>query len=77
MAGEGITGVVSTAVDAMRSTPLAVALLMVNLGFLLFAGFIAKEATQNTRIREQQHMELVLAILKNCAPAALGGTKEP
>jgi hypothetical protein len=52
MAGEGITGVVSTAVDAMRST-------------------------QNTRIREQQHMELVLAILKNCAPAALGGTKEP
>jgi ABC-type amino acid transport system permease subunit len=77
MVGENITGVVSTAVDAMRSTPLAVALLMVNLGFLLFAGYIAHEATRNTRAREQQHMELVLAILKGCAPSAIGGTKEP
>jgi hypothetical protein len=68
---EGITGVVSTAVDAMRSTPLAVALLMVNLGFLAFSGYIAHEATKNTRMREQQHMELVLAILKECAPKSL------
>jgi hypothetical protein len=71
MVGENITGVASTAIDAMRSTPLAVALLLVNVGFLLFAGYIASEASKNTRVREQQHTDLILAILKECAPKSL------
>jgi hypothetical protein len=73
----GITAVATSTIDAMKSTPLAVALLAVNMGFLGFTTYLVSEATKNARIREAAHNELVLAILKECAPATVGGIKEP
>jgi len=73
----GITEVATSTIDAMKSTPLAVALLAVNLGFLGFTTYLVSEASKNARSREVSHNELVLAILKECAPGTVGGTKEP
>ena len=73
----GITEVATSTIDAMKSTPLAVALLAVNLGFLGFTTYLVSEASKNGRSREVSHNELVLAILKECAPGTVGGTKEP
>jgi len=49
----------------------------VNLGFLGFTTYLVSEASKNARSREVSHNELVLAILKECAPGTVGGTKEP
>ena len=73
----GITEVATSTIEAMKSTPLAVALLAVNLGFLGFTTYLVSEASKNARSREVSHNELVLAILKECAPGTVGGTKEP
>jgi len=73
----GITEVATSTIEAMKSTPLAVALLAVNMGFLGFTTYLTSEASKNARERDKTHTELVLAILKECAPSAIGGTKEP
>jgi len=73
----GITEVATSTIEAMKGTPLAVALLAVNLGFLGFTTYLTSEASRNARDRDKTHTELVLAILRECAPATVGGTKEP
>lgn len=47
------------AVGAMASTPLAIALLLVNVGFLGFAGYVLGEVAEGARTRNATQMELI------------------
>jgi len=51
--------VAGSAIEAMKSTPLAIALLIVNVGFLGFAGYILGEVAENSRERNNAQLELV------------------
>ena len=56
---ESASKVASSAFDAMRSTPLAIALLVVNIGFLAFAGYVLGKVAQNAAERNQSQTELI------------------
>jgi hypothetical protein len=51
--------VVSSTLDAMKSTPLAIALLVVNVGFLGFAAYVLGEVASNARERNTSQTELI------------------
>ena len=51
--------VATVTVDAMRSSPLAIALLLVNVGFLAFAGYVLGEVAANASERNKQQMDLI------------------
>jgi hypothetical protein len=54
------TGKIATsAIDAMKSTPLAVALLVVNVGFLGFAAYVLGEVAANASERNKAQVELI------------------
>jgi hypothetical protein len=65
-------GKVGTAtVNAMSSQPLAIALLVVNIGFLAFAGYVLGEVAANAQERNKGQMELIEKLVRdaqNCAP---------
>lgn len=46
-------------VDAMKSTPLAIALLIVNVGFLGFAAYVLGEVAANASERNKAQSELI------------------
>jgi hypothetical protein len=54
-AGKVATG----ALDAMRSVPLAIALLIVNIGFLVFFAYIASSVASNSQERNKTQMDLI------------------
>jgi len=59
----------TAAVGAMAGTPLAIALLIVNVGFLAFAAYILGEVAQNAQIRNQTQMDLIVKLaddLRGC-----------
>jgi hypothetical protein len=67
--------VASATVDAMRSVPLAIALLVVNVGFLCFAGYVLGQVAANAGERNRSQMELIGKLVhefKDCNKA--GGT---
>jgi hypothetical protein len=47
------------AVSSMTGTPLAIALLLVNVGFLAFAGFLLGEVAESARVRNSVQMDLI------------------
>lgn len=49
----------AAAVTAMSGTPLAIALLLVNVGFLAFAGFILGEVAEGAQLRNASQMDLI------------------
>lgn len=51
--------VATAAVTSMSGTPLAIALLLVNVGFLAFAGFILGEVAQGSQLRNAGQMDLI------------------
>jgi hypothetical protein len=54
------TGKVATGVvNAMQSTPLAIALLVVNVGFLGFAAYVLGEVAANAQERNKTQSELI------------------
>jgi hypothetical protein len=57
--------VASTALDAMKSTPLAIALLVVNVGFLGFAAYVLGEVAANASERNKTQMELIVNLVKD------------
>jgi hypothetical protein len=62
----------TAAVSAMASTPLAIALLIVNIGFLGFAGYVLGEVAQSARIRNETQMELITKLvtdIRDCRQA--------
>lgn len=64
-----------TAVEAMKSVPLAVALLVVNLAFLGMTGWILSSVAVNANERNRTQTELITSLIKemrNCQ-----GTSSP
>ena len=55
----------SHAIDAMKSTPLAIALLVVNIGFLGFAAYVLGEVADNGRERNKAQVELISSLVKD------------
>jgi hypothetical protein len=51
--------VANTAVAAMSGAPLAIALLLVNVGFLAFAGYILGEVAETSRERNKSQIQLI------------------
>jgi hypothetical protein len=56
--------IASSAIDAMKSTPLAIALLLVNVGFLSFAAYILSEVATNAGERNKSQLELISTLVK-------------
>lgn len=70
---EQVGKVGAAAVGAMSSQPLAIALLVVNIGFLAFAGYVLGEVAENARARNASQMDLIGKLVHDaqaCAPGA-------
>jgi hypothetical protein len=59
--------VVTATVDAMRSVPLAIALLAVNAGFLGFSGYFLSQVSVNARERDKVQGELITTLVTKIA----------
>jgi len=67
-------GKVATAtVGAMQSSPLAIALLLVNVGFLAFAGYVLGEVAANAGERNRQQMDLISRLVADIRDCRQGG----
>ena len=64
--------VANTAVSAMSGSPLAIALLLVNVGFLGFAGFVLGEVAENARERNNTQMGLIEKLVHDIAECRQG-----
>jgi hypothetical protein len=56
-------------IDAMRASPLAIALLAVNVAFLIFAAYLLGEVAESSRERNKAQLEMVTSMVKelvNC-----------
>jgi len=56
-------------ISALKSTPLAIALLAVNIGFLAFSGFVLARVSENSAERNKAQMDLIATLAKECYPA--------
>ena len=61
---EGTEVIVST-VDAMKGSPLAIALLIVNISFLGFAAYILGEVAASASERNKSQLELISTMVKD------------
>jgi hypothetical protein len=66
--------VASSAVDAMKSTPLAIALLVVNIGFLGFAAYVLGEVAANASERNKSQLELITNLVRDIRDCRQGPT---
>ena len=55
----------SAAVNAMSSQPLAIALLIINIGFLGFAGYVLGQVAANASERNKTQMELISRLVSD------------
>ena len=54
---------VTATVNAMSSSPLAIALLVVNIGFLAFAAYVFGAVATNANERNKNQMELISTMI--------------
>lgn len=54
--------------EAMKAAPLALALLVVNCGFLGFAAYVLGEVAANASERNKSQLELIMSLVKDCRP---------
>jgi hypothetical protein len=57
--------VASSTIDAMKSTPLAIALLVVNMAFLGFAAYVLGEVAANASERNKSQLELITNLVRD------------
>jgi hypothetical protein len=76
MVTEQVGKVASSAVEAMKSTPLAIALLVVNVGFLGFAAYVLGEVAANASERNKTQMELISSLVKDIRDCRQGPTRQ-
>ena len=62
----------TAAVSAMASTPLAIALLLVNVGFLGFAGYVLGEVAEGARTRNATQMDLISKLVTDIRDCRAG-----
>jgi Tfp pilus assembly protein PilV len=52
-------------IEAMKSAPLAIALLLVNVGFLVFAAYLLGQVASNASERNKAQIELISSLVKD------------
>jgi hypothetical protein len=62
---EEIGKVATSTLDAMKSTPLAIALLVVNVGFLGVAAYVLGEVAANASERNKAQLELISRLVSD------------
>jgi hypothetical protein len=62
---EAASKVAATTVEAMRSVPLAIALLVVNIGFLAFAAYVLGEVASNAAERNKNQTDLIAQMVRD------------
>lgn len=67
--------VASSTIEAMKSVPLAIALLVVNIMFLGFSGYILNTVANNASERNKQQLEMITTLIKDCRPPAKTGMR--
>jgi hypothetical protein len=65
MVTEEVSKVATSTLEAMKSTPLAIALLVVNVGFLGFAAYVLGEVASNASERNKSQLELISTMVKD------------
>ncbi len=60
---EAASRVANGALEAMKSTPLAIALLVVNVGFLGFAAYVLGEVAANSAERNKAQLQLISSLV--------------
>jgi hypothetical protein len=68
--------VAASAVEAMKSTPLAIALLIVNVGFLGFAAYVLGEVATNASERNKTQMDLISNLVRDIRDCRQGPRPE-
>jgi Tfp pilus assembly protein PilV len=68
--------VATSAIEAMKSTPLAIALLVVNIGFLGFAAYVLGEVATNASERNKTQMELIMRLVTDIRDCKQGPKAE-
>ena len=63
---EKMTDMVTSTVDAMRSQPLAIALVVINLIFLVGGGFMLKQVGDAIVTERESRNQLLSQILEKC-----------
>jgi hypothetical protein len=63
MVTEQIGQVAASTLEAMKSTPLAIALLVVNVGFLGFAAYVLGEVAANASERNKTQFDLIMKLV--------------
>lgn len=58
--------VAAEAVSAMRSTPLAIALLLVNVAFLGLTAYVLGQVAANAGERNKSQMDLIATLVREC-----------
>ena len=69
--------VASGIVEAMKSTPLAIALLVVNVGFLGIAAYVLGEVAVNAKERNQSQLELISRLISDIRDCRQGPPLPP
>jgi hypothetical protein len=59
---------VGATVESMKAAPLAVALLIVNAGFIALFGYVLHEIAQKAADRDVREAELLKALITECRP---------
>jgi hypothetical protein len=65
MVTEEIGKVATSTLQALASTPLAIALLVVNVGFLGFAAYVLGEVAANASERNKAQLELISTLVRD------------
>jgi hypothetical protein len=66
-----------SAVQSMQGAPLAIALLLVNVGFLGFAAFILGEVAENAALRNKTQMDLIVQLVTDIRDCRQGPKGAP
>jgi len=58
------------ALGSMSGQPIAIALLMVNVAFLVFVTMLMNDVAANAQVRDKANSELIAQLIQACKPRA-------
>lgn len=67
-----ITDASKSLIQALKDQPMALALLVLNLAFLAFVGWLTHEVSGNMRTEREQRQQMILTLMQQC-----GSVKPP
>jgi hypothetical protein len=74
--GEEAGKALTITVDAMKASPLAIALLIVNLGFMVLLGWVLHEIGVISKERNDQQGEMINTLISTFKECKMGATSD-